>query len=260
MNRLNGRTILVGKEPGNGRLLVAIEGHNKAKTIGAAGSVPACVSRCKPADGIAHVKILIDSKGKLTIQNVKPQNVTYVNGSAIVSKQIDTSSDVALGMDRFSINVPQIMEAAKNLLPEAPKEYNIRHLERIWNDYQDGIREIRERQRKQNLWSRIPMAISMGGGLVTMLLSMVVDEEHKTLVGAIGGLFTFAGFAMLFYSMMKSKNDTSFDDQQALTDRFQDTYVCPNPKCRKFMGPNSYKFIKKQYSMKCPHCGSKFTE
>ena len=113
MERLKGKTILIGKEPGQGRLLVAIQGNGKSAAIGAPGSVPACVSRCKPSEGVAHAKITVDQTGNMTITNMKPQNVTFVNGSEIASKRVSSSNTVELGKDRFSINLPVVIETAK---------------------------------------------------------------------------------------------------------------------------------------------------
>ena len=145
MERLKGKTILIGKEPGQGRLLVAIQGNGKSAAIGAPGSVPACVSRCKPSEGVAHAKITVDQTGNMTITNMKPQNVTFVNGSEIASKRVSSSNTVELGKDRFSINLPVVIETAKKIVtvvgpqpPQPPtnptKKFNISHLKRVWDN------------------------------------------------------------------------------------------------------------------------------
>lgn len=92
MERLKGKTILVGKEPGQGRLLVAVLETGKAAAIGSPGCVPNSVSRCKPADGVAHVKITIDQSENMVLTNMKPQNVTFINGTEIVSKHVTATN------------------------------------------------------------------------------------------------------------------------------------------------------------------------
>ena len=71
MEQLKGKTILIGKEPSQGRLLVALPGSGKSAAIGLPGSVPASVSRCRPAEGIAHAKISIDQSGNIILTNLK---------------------------------------------------------------------------------------------------------------------------------------------------------------------------------------------
>ena len=111
VENLKGSTILIGRESDNGRLLVSLMINGTAKTaaMGSAGSVPNCVSRCKPAEGVAHCKIVIDGGGNMTIVNMKPANVTYVNGVEIVSKRISESSNVELGKDRYRLNVDSML-------------------------------------------------------------------------------------------------------------------------------------------------------
>ena len=70
MQNLKGKNILIGKEPGAGRLLVAIEGTQFNTAIGPANSVPATVSRCMPAQGTAHARISIDAGGNIDRKSV----------------------------------------------------------------------------------------------------------------------------------------------------------------------------------------------
>ena len=115
MDRLKGKTILIGKEPGQSRLLVAIQSNGKSATIGTPGSVPACVSRCRPADGVAHAKIYVDHNGNMVLTNIKSRNVTYVNGSEIASKHVSLANSVELGRNRFRIDLPLVIETAKKI-------------------------------------------------------------------------------------------------------------------------------------------------
>lgn len=275
MEKLKGKTILIGKEPGQGRLLVAIEG-GKAAAIGAPSSVPGSVSRCKTAEGIAHAKITIDQNGNMVLTNMKSQNVTFVNGSEIVSKRILSTNKVELGKDHFNINLPIVLETAKKVVlasypspspspaspapPASDMTFGIRHLERVWNKYHDELFEIKERQRKQQLYARLPMFFTMGGGAISFVLSFILGDEYKGEIQILSGVLVVVGLAMLVYSFMKSRSDTALEDQEKASEAFQDRYVCPNPECNKFLGNLSYKLMKRQYSMQCPYCRCKFVE
>ena len=272
MDRLKGKTILIGKEPGQGRLLVAIQGNGKSATIGTPGSVPACVSRCRPADGVAHAKIYVDHNGNMVLTNMKAQNITYVNGAEIASKRISSSStSVELGRDRFRINLPTVIEAAKKIAtiatpppPQPPtpsaKKFNITHLERVWNDYHDKGMDIKKRQKQQGIYASLPMFFTMGGGAITFVLSFILGEQYKSEIQILSGILVVIGLIMLIFSFVRRKNDTSLEDLDKIAEEFQDRYVCPNPDCNKFLGNLSYKLLKKQYSMHCPYCKSEFVE
>lgn len=259
MDSLKGHTILIGKEPGHGRLLVALAGNGRTAAIGLPGSVPASVSRCKPAEGIAHARVSIDPEGNIILSNMKSQNATFVNGSEIESKRISPSNSVELGKDHFGVNMSLILETAKKLAtpvhqqmkkPDTPKTgiYNIVHLGHVWNDLIAKRKEVQARQKRINL-------VRSGCGVFTMCAMPCIF-----LFGPIGYVLTAIGIIGNIYSFVGLKNDDASDVLERLNEDFQDRYVCPNPDCNKFLGNMSYRLLKKQYSMHCPYCKCEFIE
>lgn len=253
MDRIKGKTILIGKEPGQGRLLVSVMG--KTAAIGSPNSVPNSVSRCKVAEGVAHAKITVDQNGNMVLTNMKTQNVTYVNGLEIASKRVLPSNTVELGKDRFNINLPVVIETAKKILGSVPPAtvVNIKHLERVWIHYHDSLKHLRDKQKKVNL-------IRSGCGIFTMCAMPCIF-----FLGHIGYALTGVGVIGNIYSFVGLKNDNTSDEQERLAEEFQDSYVCPN--CGKFLGNISYKMLKKQIvspkdqKMHCPQgCGAEFVE
>lgn len=276
MENLKGKTILIGKEPVNGRLLVAIVGGRTA-AIGSPNSVPGSVSRCKVAEGVAHAKITVDQKGNMTMANMKPQNVTYVNGAPIVTRRITENNTVELGKDRFAVSVPVIIETANKLAvspvsaanaKEQPpqKSYGMSHLEGVWNEYHDEVMRIKKRQKEQGVLASIPMFFTMGGGAVTFVLSFILGEEYKGEIQILSGVMVLAGLIMLAYSFIRRRNDTSIEDQDKILEDLQLKYVCPNPECQKFFGVVSYRILKNQLrshkdqKMYCPRCGCELVD
>ena len=258
MKNLKGKTILIGKEPGQGRLMVAVSGTGKSGTIGAVGSVPGCVSRCKPMEGVGHAAIMVDANGNMTLKNVKAQNITYVNGMEIVSKRITPSDTVELGKDRFGIHLSVVLETAKKLADTAvpagggggqvAQTFNMAHLEMVWNNYHDSLRDLREKQKRVNL-------IRSGCGIFTMCAMPCIF-----FFGAVGYVLTAIGVIGNIYSFIGLKNDDTPEEQERITETFQERYVCPNPECNKFLGNLSYKLLKRQYSMHCPYCKCEYVE
>ena len=265
MERLKGKTILIGKEPGQGRLLVAIQGNGKSAAIGAPGSVPACVSRCKPSEGVAHAKITVDQTGNMTITNMKPQNVTFVNGSEIASKRVSSSNTVELGKDRFSINLPVVIETAKKIVtvvgqqpPQPPtnptKKFNISHLKRVWDTYEKEIDRIAQQQQETGKKRMLPIMVGSLSGVASPILATLVAVNTLYITVPVAAI----SFGLYFINY--KKKDTSYEERKEATERFTDEYVCPNPDCNKFLGNISYKLLKKQYSMHCPYCKSEYVE
>lgn len=258
MEKLKGKTILIGKEPGQGRLLVAISGSGKSAAIGTAGCVPSSVSRCKPAEGVAHAGVVIDANGQMVVKNLKPMNITYVNGRETASKRVESSDTIELGKDRFRVNLSLVLETAKKLAggdntggggtAGSKGSFNIAHLEVVWNDYHDELRDLREKQKRVNL-------IRTGCGVFTSCAFICI-----AIFGKVGYILTGIGVIGNIYSFFGLKNDNTMDEQERITERFQERYVCPNPECNKFLGNISYKLMKKQYSMHCPYCKSEFVE
>lgn len=259
MDILKGKTILIGKEPVNGRLLIAIQGNGKSAAIGSPNSVPSCVSRCKPAEGVAHAKIEVDQSGNMILTNIKPQNVTYVNGSEIASKRISINNMVELGKDRYRIGLPVVIDVAKKIAATpGPETYNISHLERIWNDYETEIDRIVKQQQDVAKKRMLPIMVGSLSGVASPLLATLVAVNTLYITVPVAAI----SFGLYFINY--HKKDTSYEDRKTATERLTERYVCPN--CHRFLGNISYKLLKNQIrspkdqKMHCTGCGCEFFE
>lgn len=265
MEKLKGKNILIGKEPGLGRLLIAIEGITANMAIGVPGEVPDSVSRCKAAQGVAHARVNVNDSGIIRVTNLKPQNVTFVGGAEIATKRVGPDSFIELGKDKYRVRVADIISSALKILSgnssnsqsginpqelkqndKPAKKFNISHLEGVWNNLKETKKEIVAKQKKINnirafcgVFTMMAMPCCFFFGPIAYAL---------TGVGIIGNIYSFIGL----------KNDNSTEVLEQLNETFQDEYVCPN--CNKFLGNISYKLLKKQYSMQCPYCKCEFTE
>lgn len=253
-------TINIGRESGTNRLYAyfIFNGHLKGVRIGNPGYVPNSVSRALPSEDKAHISLHVSENGNLNLTNLKSENITFVNGSQIVSKQISEKDLVELGSDKFRLEILSILESISNVLenqinsnPNSKKEiktYNISHLETIWNEFKNGQKEIKEKQKKINL-------IRSGCGIFTMCAMPTIF-----FLGPIGYVLTGIGVIGNLYSFVGMKKSDPQEEMEELTDNFQERYVCPNPDCRRFLGNYKYSMMKNQYKMECPYCKSKFEE
>lgn len=255
-DNLKGRTILVGKEPQKGRLLVSVKinGQPKTAAIGLPGSVPACVSRCIAAQDVAHFRLDISRSGAISITNLKPQNVTFVNGAEIIKKTISENSAVTLGKDRFPINLKEVLATASKIvdvvIPPAPKEFSIRPLKEVWDDYEYTT----TRQRVAN--GRFA-ALASASGLFT--IGSIVISALPNFNPNIRYVMYGMAFVLILITIIKRLYDATNQPkiQKEQREDFQRNYVCPNPDCHHFVGNQPYNIISQ--SKKCPYCGCTWT-
>ena len=109
---------VIGKEEGQHRLLVKI--GQKAFVVGSPQSVPNTVSRSHCSLSVEYTDDQARKVTKIKIQNLKPQNITYVDGQEVESKSIKEISHVQLGFDRYNMDLKQVVDGMRKGLPTAP--------------------------------------------------------------------------------------------------------------------------------------------
>lgn len=271
-----GQTVWIGRESGRSRLLVAVskEGRTGIAAIGAAGSVPNSVSRCRPEEGTAHCKIEADEQGNMILTNLKSRNVTCVNGFEIISKRIVESDRLSLGKDGYTVSVHAIAEAAQMAgAPEggrrqgagpqaAVQSYSLKPLEAVWNRYHEKLYQLNLKQRNIGLLRSFSPILTIGSAAVTGLSRMgnVMTHEPaaKVVVATVAPILTCMGVIIMIYAFVKSYRFDYLKEKERITEEFQRNYACPNPKCHHFMGYNPYNILKQ--NKVCPYCRCRLTE
>ncbi len=256
IDKLKGKTILVGKEPGNGRLFISVKinGQPKMTTIGEMNSVPNSVSRCKPAENIGHCKIDVDNTGAIKVTNLKPQNVTYVNGVEIISKTVTNDSFIELGKDKYSINVGSIIDTISKAIgestPPPAQEYSIKSLKIVWEEYDTKRTEEQLSEQKRNNIQKLG-GIFSSCGILFMFIEGMGDLR-----------FVLTGFsvliAIIFFVRGLNTSNSLLVRLKDLDADFRKKYTCPNPECHHFMGNIPYDVLRT--NKKCSYCGCKFNE
>ena len=161
MQRLYNKKILVGREEGNGRLVVAMNVNGQVRTafLGQMHSVPNYVSRYRPDRDSAHCSLDINPAGNILLTNLNETNTTFVDDSPVMTKKVMRESKISLGRKTYNVAVATLLDAALRLIPVSgsvpgsgagpvpAKEYSIRHLERVWDKYQ-ALYAFDDRQRR----------------------------------------------------------------------------------------------------------------
>lgn len=279
MEALQGLTLLIGREQGQSRLLVAMDvnGRPKLAYIGGAGSVPASVSRCVPFEGSAHCKIEVDASGNMIVTNLKPQNATMVNGIEVMSKRVSHDDRLTLGRGNYDVNVGTIIDAATQTLivqqgrqrpPTQPAgagvgtaaaagaatTYSLRPLEHVWKRYYEATNKLNDKQRNINLLRSVTPIFTIGSGVIAGIAKSCNGAEF---VLPLTITLTVIGLILMIYSFVRAYQFNSVKEKELITQEFQRNYVCPNPECRHFVGNQPYEIIRQ--NKVCPYCKCKLT-
>ena len=233
--------IIIGREEGARRLHCVAGGREF--NIGAAGSVPLSVSR-------QHCKVTVNGSD-ITIENIKVQNITFVDGNQIVSKTISATSKVQLGEERFLIPLQQILQLAtggKVGAPEVPT-FSLKPLKSVWEEYDRRKMEIQNHAAKSANKQRLQGILSMLGMCVGFIPG--IDQTIRIVI-------IVAALAIAVYFFIKGSMNESVQQQlHDLDEEFAKKYKCPNPACGKPFGNVPYRNI--EYNKQCFACGCKYT-
>lgn len=237
--------IIIGREEGLRRFHCIVDGREF--NVGQAGCVPASVSR-------KHCKIVVNGNN-ITIENLKPQNITFVDGNQVFSKAISATSKVQLGAEKVAVPLQQILQlatgkpataaAAAKPAQEAPT-FSLRPLKTVWEEYDERKLQIQDDAGKKANRQRLQGIATMGGSLCCVVL------------GPIGYVLTAIGLcAAVYFYMQGNKQDSVQRRLHDLDEEFAKKYKCPNPACGKPFGSVPYRQI--EFNKQCFACGCKYT-
>lgn len=244
--------IIIGREEGARRLHCIADGREF--NIGQAGCVPTSVSR-------KHCRITVNGN-KISIENLKAQNITFVDGNQVFSKEISSSSKVQLGEERCTIPLQQILQLATgkpaglaNAQSPSTKPANdvptftLRKLKPVWEEYESKKLEIQNSAAKAANMSRLQGILSMFGMCIGFIPG--IDQTFRIII-------IIAALSVAVYFFFKGMSNDSVQKQiRDLDEEFASKYECPNPECGKPFGAVPYRQI--EYNKQCLACGCKYT-
>ncbi len=237
--------IIIGREEGARRLHCIAAGREFY--IGQAGSVPLSVSR-------RHCKITVNGSN-ISIENIKAQNVTFVDGNQIFSKGITPTSKVQLGEEKFLVPLQQILqlvgESSANT-GTAPKEvptFSLKPMKAVWEEYDNRRMEIQNKAAKSANKQRLQGILSMLGVCIGLIPGM--DPTLRIII-------VVAALSIAIYFFVKGSVGTTVQQQlHDLDEEYAKKYKCPNPACGRSFGAIPYRNI--EYNKQCLACGCKYT-
>lgn len=216
-----------------------------------------------------HCKVTSNADGTYTIENLS-QSGTKIDGRDIIRATAQLDSRIQLGLN-YSATLAELIgnPASNNKSPEtapkaatqpAPKAttqtaakpqevktFNISHLRRVWEDYNQTNIDRANQQRKINL-------TRTGFGIFTMCAMPTIfffgpAGYALTALGVLGNIYSFAGM----------KNAETAEDRQHRQEEFDDVWVCPNPDCGRTLPAKNYRMLVRNHQS-CPYCKCKYVE
>jgi len=231
--------IIIGRKPETNQLKIVI--GKQAKVCGTENSVPNSVSR-------THFCLTSQEGGGFMLTNLNPANETFVNGVSVESKIVTQQDKIELGASRYVFDWGYIAEVSPVLV-------DIRPLRKVWENYNSERRKIQVQQGRFNAIKSLTGVLTMGA-MVAMFF-----ENNKE--GNSGGfnirmvlyvaaiVFNIVAFVITYINASKIPEKT-----EALDRKFRQRYVCPNPKCRHFLGTQPYDVLAQGKS--CPYCRAQY--
>lgn len=225
--------IVLGRESATpssigGRLHV-VTSNKKEYFIGLEGSVPKTVSR-------QHCKIVVNTDGSMALINLKPTNITFINGFEAIQKNIIQSDRIELGGERYKLDLKAVLNAVSS---EIPKSYDISHLKAIWEKYQEDKLNVQIKQSRSAAVQSVTGLLSMSS-IACGFIPGIPDVVRILLYGAAIILA-----AVFFVYRIRNAGENVLKIKE-LDDQFHKDYVCPNPDCRRFLGNVPYEDLVKQ--------------
>ena len=223
--------LIIGRDAASSALSITVD--NNKQVIGSPGSVPKSVSR-------QHCQLTISDDGTMSIKNLNPQNVTYVNGVAVISKTLTRSDTVKLGSERYALTWDKIDKVM-------PKVVDIRPLKKVWDKYNNDMKALAQSTQRFQVIRGIVPVLTMSAVLIGYL-----SGGRSMFFYIIYGLV----IALTIFFSWKAWRDIVKNDErkERIKDRFTHDYCCPQ--CGYFFGLSDYNILTRNID-NCPKCRAK---
>lgn len=220
-----------------------------------------------PSVSRKHCKVTDNGDGTYTIENLSPSG-TKVDGVEIVRTTAKPNSRIQFGQS-FSATLVELIGAPQSKPASQPasqpkasanpqssakpqqevKTFNISHLKKVWEDFNQTNLEMADARRKTNLVRAGGMIFTMGGGVIVALTALPTLGLICSGVGIVSVIYSFAGM----------KNEETAAERQRRQDAFDDAWVCPNPDCNHSLLAKNYRMLVKNHKS-CPYCKCNYVE
>lgn len=207
-----------------------------------------------------HCKLTSNGDGSFTLENLS-QNGTFVQGRKILKTKVTSDTIIQLGPN-YKIKVadllpqrPSTSTNGTNTSNTSAKEYSLKPLKKVWEEYDNRMTAIQQEQKTTTLLRSASPMFTLGSGAIAGLARGLGWGDE---IFGLTLIMTVIGLILMVYSFWKGYKDNSIDERKEATKYLQDHYLCPNPDCRHFVGMKDYNILRQDKN--CPYCKCKYTD
>jgi len=192
----------------------------------------------------------------MVLEDKDSTNGTFVNLHKIVRKRVTLDTQIRLGgkfiFKASQLLEPYVIELVKNKEADDIKK-RFRELEPVWNSYFERKGEIEKRKNKTNWVMRLPLVLTAMSSCLTKLF-----RGDVTVIVAVSVVTLVLSLVVARYLDKKNekKRNEAIEEMNELDEEFKTFYLCPNPKCRTFLGVLPFKSLNN--TGHCNRCGCNF--
>ena len=201
-----------------------------------------------------HARLIVDDNMRLVLEDMGSTNGTYVQGHKVIRKLVNLDTVVRLGSSfKFKVSqvVPAHLQDAIAMKEREEIKQRFSNLENIWNVYSAEKSRIQKEGNKSSMMMRLPYLITIASGLITRLCS----GSFYLIIGILVGSFVISSVVVRFMDRKSEKRKAHINkEMEELDAKFKESYLCPNHKCRVFLGYLPYTSLKTTGHCNRCHC------
>lgn len=220
--------------------------------IGREGNTPLRVPAAHTTVSRKHAMLKLVSMDKYEVEGIGPR-VFMVNGETKQRAVVGLDTPLQFGID-FRITVRQLLKIAPPPPPPPPAGYE--HLEKIWREYNDTKQRLSISVSRLNNARMVVLPLGSGLSIAASVIG-AGDNTWKFIGSIIGIIFSVLVSIIIGQLSIKRQRRVQAETEE-LTAKFMLEYVCPNPKCRHFLGYTPPAVLKAKNV--CPYCKAKLSE
>lgn len=203
-----------------------------------------------------HASLTVRDDMTMILEDLHSTNGTYVNLHKIVKKRVNLDTVVRLG-NKVVFKVSQLLEPSlveliKSKEAEAIKKEFL-ELEPIWNEYYAKKSEIEKNKNKSNWIMRLPLILT---AISTCITRLCKGDVYITIIVSAVTLVLSLAVALYLDKKNEKIRNKAIEDMNELDEEFKTQYLCPNPKCRTFLGVLPFSSLSN--TGHCNRCGCDF--
>lgn len=193
-----------------------------------------------------HCKLTEQSDGTFLLEDLGSTNGTFVNGVKIIRTTVNRNASITLGSLTVSVEAlvgPKPQEFTKDFL----------RLKSVYDQYHQELIKLEKADRMKNFYRSLPPTISA----IVFALTLFLNGESAMIARSITGVVTILFVVWSTFTAYKS-NKKLPEQRQQLFKQFQIDYVCPNPKCKHYLGDIPFENLQNRGT--CDYCKCKWVE